>query len=319
MTFTFEARSGKIAAGVLNEYLTEILKLDVTYRKERASDTLEFFEQEVERLGDELDKRSTRILEFQNENSGALPASLQFRMAQQGALQASIQQTDQQIFSLQTQREKLLDLYTTTGQITNVGQRPQTQAQQQLNQLRNQLDNQLGVYSENSPRIKHLRARIAHFEEVVAAEQASTTTASSAQTGNSTLDLQLAQLDSQIATLEDQRAVTEENLKKVTLTIDQTPANAITLAELQRDHNNIQTQYNRAVTRLASASTGERIEVTSQGQRISVIEHPSEPTTYRPKPEPPDDCRWRNIRLWHRAGTGAYHSVGTAKPVRTSP
>ncbi|WP_171239001.1 lipopolysaccharide biosynthesis [Ruegeria sp. HKCCA5763] len=279
MTITFEGRSGKIAAGVLNEYLTEILKLDVSYRKERASDTLVFFEQEVERLGDELDKRSARILEFQNENSGALPASLQFRMAQQGALQTSLQQTDQQIFSLQNQREKLLDLYNTTGQIGNVGQQPQTQAQQQLNQLRNQLDNQLGVYSESSPQIKLLRARIERLEEVVAAEQASNTATPNAQTGNSTLDLQLAQIDSQISALEDQRAVTEENLKKVTLTIDQTPANAITLAELQRDHTNIQNQYDTAVARLASASTGERIEVTSQGQRISVIEHPSEPTT----------------------------------------
>ncbi len=277
MTITFEGRSGEIAAGVLNEYLTEILKLDVSYRKERASDTLEFFEQEVERLSNELDKRSARILAFQKENSGALPASLQFRMAQQGALQTSIQQTDQQIFSLRNQREKLLDLYNTTGQVTNVGQQPQTQAQLQLNQLRNQLDNQLGVYSENSPQIRILRGRIARLEDVVAAEQTASA-ADSAQTGNSTLDLQLAQFDSQISVLEDQRAVAEENLKKVTLTIDQTPANAITLAELQRDHDNIQAQYNTAVARLASASTGERIEVTSQGQRISVIEHPAVPS-----------------------------------------
>ncbi len=279
MTITFEARSGQIAAGVLNEYLTEIQKLDVTYRKERASDTLEFFEQEVERLSDELDERSARILQFQNENSGALPASLQFRMAQQGSLQTSLQQIDQQIFSLRNQREKLLEIYSTTGQITTVGQQPQTQAQQQLSQLRNQLDNQLGIYSESSPQIKILRARISRLEEVVAAEQTTSAVTSSQQTGNSTLDIQLAQLDSQITSLEDQRTVTEESLEKVTLSIDKTPANAITLAELQRDHSNIQAQYNTAVSRLASASTGERIEVTSQGQRISVIEHPSTPST----------------------------------------
>ena len=47
---------------------------------------------------------------------------------------------------------------------------------------------------------------------------------------------------------------------------------------MQRDHDNIQIQYNAAVSRLAQASTGERIEVTSQGQRISVIEHPAVPT-----------------------------------------
>ncbi|WP_209507439.1 MULTISPECIES: lipopolysaccharide biosynthesis [unclassified Ruegeria] len=279
MTITFEGRSGQIAAGVLNEYLTEIQKLDVAYRKERASDTLEFFEQEVDRLGGELDKLSARILQFQNENAGALPASLQFRMAQQGSLQASLQQADQQIFSLQNQREKLLEIYSTTGQITTVGQQPQTQAQQQLTQLRNQLDNQLGIYSESSPQIKLLRARINRLEEVVAAEQTAGSSPSTTQTGNSSLDLQLAQLDSQIAALEDQRAITQENLEKVTLSIDQTPANAIILAELQRDENNIQAQYNTAVARLASASTGERIEVTSQGQRISVIEHPAVPSS----------------------------------------
>lgn len=278
MTISFEARTGQIAAEVLNEYLTEIQQLDVSYRKERASDTLAFFEQEVERLSGELDKRSARILAFQNENSDALPASLQFRMAQQGALQTSLQQTDQQIFLLRNQREKLLELFATTGQISTVGQQPQTQAQQQLLQLRNQLDNQLGIYSENSPQIRVLRARVARLEEVVATEQAASASASNAQTGNSTLDLQLAQLDSQIATLEDQRVVTDENLNKVTLTIDQTPANAITLAELQRDHDNIQGQYNTAVARLAEASTGERIEVTSQGQRISVIEYPVAPS-----------------------------------------
>lgn len=278
MTIVFEARSGAIAAGVLNEYLTEIQKLDVSYRKGRASDTLEFFEQEVERLSDELDKRSARILKFQNENSDALPSSLQFRMAQQGTLQTNLEQTDQQIFALKGQREKLLSIYSSTGQIIGVGQQAQTQAQQQLAQLRNQLDNQLVLYSESNPQIKLLRARIERLEDVVAAEQAAGNVPADTQTGNSALDIQLAQLDSQIAAEEDKRAVIEDRLTDLTLTIDQTPANAITLAELQRDHDNIQTQYNNAVTRLASASTGERIEVTSQGQRISVIEYPVVPS-----------------------------------------
>ncbi|NOD78605.1 MULTISPECIES: lipopolysaccharide biosynthesis [unclassified Ruegeria] len=278
MTIVFEARSGAIAAGVLNEYLTEIQKLDVSYRKGRASDTLEFFEQEVERLSDELDKRSARILKFQNENSDALPSSLQFRMAQQGTLQTNLEQTDQQIFALKGQREKLLSIYSSTGQIVGVGQQAQTQAQQQLAQLRNQLDNQLVLYSESNPQIKLLRAHIERLEDVVAAEQAAGSVPADTQTGNSALDIQLAQLDSQIAAEEDKRAVIEERLTDLTLTIDQTPANAITLAELQRDHDNIQTQYNNAVTRLASASTGERIEVTSQGQRISVIEYPVVPS-----------------------------------------
>lgn len=279
MSISFEARSGQIAAGVLNEYLTEIQKLDVSYRKGRASDTLSFFQQEVERLGNELDKRSARILEFERENSGALPSSLQFRLAQQGALQTNLEQTDQQIFSTKSQRENLLEIYDSTGQISNIPQQNKSPAQLELEQLRRELDTKLAIYSEANPQIKLLRARIAQLEKTVAAEQATNTAPVNPQTGNSSLDLQLAQFDSQISALEDQRDSIADRLAKLTLTIDQTPANAITLAELQRDHDNIQAQYNNAVDRLAAASTGERIEVTSQGQRISVIEYPVAPSS----------------------------------------
>ena len=284
MMITFEARSGQIAAAVLNDYLTEVQKLDVSYRKNRASDTLSFFQQEVDRLGKELDERSSRILEFNRQNSEALPDSLQFRLAQQGSMQTNIEQMDQQIFGLKGQREKLLETYRSTGQIIGVAQMNMTQSQIQLEQLRNQLDTQRAIYSESNPTIKILRARIARLEETVAAEQAANVNSNADQatlstTGNTTLDLQLAQIDSQVEALEDQRALVQDRLEKLTLTIDQTPANAIAQAELQRDHDNIQAQYNAAVQRLASASTGERIEVTSQGQRISVIEYPSAPSS----------------------------------------
>ncbi|MGJ5620545.1 GumC family protein [Sulfitobacter sp. MF3-043] len=279
MTISFEAPTGASAGGVLNEYLTEIQKLDVSYRKERASGTLEFFEQEVERLSNELDQRSGGILEFKKKNAGALPESLQFRQAQQGALQTNLEQMDQQIFSLQSQREKLMAIYNSTGQVVGVAQQNQTPSQQQLDQLQRQLSNDRAVYSESNPRITLLRARIEQLQEVVAAEQVTSATGqTAAQTGNSSLNLQLAQIDSQIESLTDQKIVIAKRLAKLTATIEQTPANGIILAELQRDHDNIQMQYNAAVGRLAQASTGERIEESSQGQRISVIEYPTVPS-----------------------------------------
>ena len=58
-----------------------------------------------------------------------------------------------------------------------------------------------------------------------------------------------------------------------------TPANAIALEALERDHQNVQEQYNQAVDRLARASTGERIEALSRGQRITVVEQPTAPSS----------------------------------------
>ena len=60
MDIAFEARSGAIAADVVNEYITRVLAVNATRRQTRASQTLEFFEQEVERLETELTRTPRR-------------------------------------------------------------------------------------------------------------------------------------------------------------------------------------------------------------------------------------------------------------------
>jgi hypothetical protein len=94
------------------------------------------------------------------------------------------------------------------------------------------------------------------------------------------LDLQLGQIDAQIESLESVIAEANAELAQLEGAIARTPINAITLQGLERDYENIRVQYDSAVARLAQASTGERIELTSRGQRITLIEAanvPSEP------------------------------------------
>jgi hypothetical protein len=86
------------------------------------------------------------------------------------------------------------------------------------------------------------------------------------------LDLQLGQIDAQIETLESVIGESAAELTRLEDAIARTPLNAITLGSLQRDYENIRAQYDSAIARLAQASTGERIELTSRGQRITLIE-----------------------------------------------
>ena len=102
MNIRFESQRPQIAAAVLNEYLTLIERETVEFRTTRAGNTLEFFEQEVERLGRDLDAQSARILEFKTSNTGALPQSFQYRLDQQARMQEQIRQIDRDIISLRT-------------------------------------------------------------------------------------------------------------------------------------------------------------------------------------------------------------------------
>jgi uncharacterized protein involved in exopolysaccharide biosynthesis len=276
MTVSFEAPEAAKAAGVLNEYLTLIQQQDVGARTERATVTLEFFEQEVARLNQALAAKSAAISSFKTANIEALPDSLNFRLSQQAVLQERLAQFDRDLMSLKNQRELLLNLFNTTGQVAEARLEALTPEQIQLETLRNQLNDALAVLSPENPRVKLLNARIAQVEEVVRAQPKPLNEARE-ETGNAMLDLQLAEIDSRITDLAGQKSLVQEEFAKLTDSIEKTPVNTVKLDELTLDYENIQLQYNGAVDRLAKASTGERIEFMARGQRIAVIEPPGVP------------------------------------------
>lgn len=275
MSITFEADTGAKAAAVLNEYLTMIQQEDVESRTVRAGQTLDFFEQEVARLSEELAKRSARILAFKSENSDALPEGLDFRLNQQTLLQERLAQLERDVANLDEQRNRLVQIFESTGQVAGVATPAQTPEQKQLEALRSDLNQALALYAPENPRVKMLQAQVAQLEKAVSAQP--TSEGNTASTGNALLDVQLAELATRRSVLEEQRTDTAAQLEKLNDTISRTPANAIQLDELQLDYENIQRQYNTAVDRLSQASTGERIEVMARGQRISVIDPPAVP------------------------------------------
>ncbi len=279
MQVEFEARSGSIAAGVLNEYLSLIQQEDVESRTGRASQTLEFFEQEVSRLSEELAERNAYLLAFKTENSDVLPESLDYKLSRQTLLQERLAQLDREIIGLTDQRQNLVLVFEATGRVGGYSGAAQSLESQQLEGLRRQLNEALVLYSEENPRVKLLRARITELEQTVLPLEAQ-----GEATGNTFLDAQLAELASRISVLNEQKQSVQTQLEQLTTKINRTPATAIRVEELTQDRDNIQQQYNLAVDRLSRASTGERIEVTAQGQRVSIIEPPVVPS----KPSKPN-------------------------------
>ncbi|MFK7751202.1 MAG: GumC family protein [Sedimentitalea sp.] len=278
MTVSFEARSPRLAAEVLNEYLTQIQTDDASFRKGRAGQTLDFFEQEVDRLESALQLRSARILEFKNANSDALPDSLDFRQTQRAELQERLEQVGREIFTLKSQRQQLVTIFSETGRVGQSESENQSPVERALSAAQTELEELLLVYSPTNPRVKILKSRVAQLEAKAKAAVPVAKDKETEDTGNSALDFQLAGIDTRVTALENQRVKLGTDIEDLSDTIDRTPANSIALEELTRDYDNVQDQYNSAVDRLADASTGERIELLSRGERISVIEQPAVPS-----------------------------------------
>lgn len=269
MSVSFEGESGRVSAGVVNEFVTLILKDDVDIRTKSAEGTVDFFDQSVSSLGAKLDQLSAKILDFQNKNADALPSTLSFRMSQQSALQAKIDTFEQDIKTLEDQKVRLTAIYDTTGQVGNSAA-AQTPEAQQLTSLNSQLTQSLVLLAPSHPKIKVLQAQIAQLEVIVKSQ---TQAADNGVTQSSSMfDVQIADIDARIRTATEGRDLAKEQMIKLQDTIDRTPANQIALDALTRDYANVQQQYNNAVANQSAAAAAKRVEDLSKGERISVVD-----------------------------------------------
>lgn len=300
VSVSFSASSPGLAAAVTNEVVTLMLEENVRMRTGVSGQTLEFFEQEVARLDEELTRRGAEIIQFQEENASALPDSLAFRRGQLTAAQERLLQLSRDEAALNDRRGGMIALFEATGRVAETADaaraRPPTAAEVRLRELEARLVSSGAVLAYDNPRIRSIRAQIAALEEQIAEErlvaQASEDAAREAQEevvspATSIYQIQLADIDNQLKFIADRRTELEAEMAELRDTIRETPNNAIYLDTLQRDFAATRLQYDQAVSNRARAETGDIIEALSKGERISVIEQavpPAEPTSPdRPK------------------------------------
>ena len=272
VTVSFEAPTATLSAAVTNEVVTMILAQDVEMRTGSARQTLNFFEQEVTRLDQELISRGAIILEFKQKNQDALPDSLEFRRTQRVDLQNQFGDMGRQKVDLIAQRDRLIRIHGTTGNTEGGFPAAQiTPERAQLQALQAELAAALGVMSAENPKVVLLQAQVVAQEKVVAAQVAGGLTGADGQE-LSAFDIQLAEFDRQIAVLATQKDELTTAMDTLQQSIDATAGNASALDTLERDYSNLREQYNQAVAAKARAETGDMIETLSKGQKIVVID-----------------------------------------------
>ena len=280
-TIEFEAEQPTTAAAVVNAYVTRVLEENIQLRTGRAEGTMEFFEQEVLRLGEDLSRKSAEILEFKNGNIDSLPENMTYQLSRLDDLRDRLSDIDREVSDLSRQSERLLLLSRTSAFSTAGQQDLRSPAQRELDDAEEQMSQLLTVYSEQNPRVRALRARIDSLRERVDAESESNDgEAAEAQVQpESLLDLQLSEIEDRSDLLKTERQNVAAEIEVLEGNIEAIPQNTVSLDALERDYRNIQDEYNRAVNASAAAATGERIELLSKGERITVLSQPVAPRT----------------------------------------
>lgn len=273
VTVSFRAPDPESSAEVTNALVSQILAQNIELRTSATGGTLNFFREEVARLSSEISAQNARIMEFKNAHRDALPESLDYRRSRQAAEQERLLQIDRELASLRDRRNRLTELYDRTGRL-GASVQELTPEQARLEELRQELASAVVVYAPDNPRIRALRTQVEALERAVERQLGGDASAR----GLGLFDLQMADIDGQIEFLAEQKALIQRGLASLEASIAATPANAVQLGSLESDYDNLRAQYNQAVASLAEASVGDRIEVTAQGQRITVIEAATPPS-----------------------------------------
>lgn len=297
---SFAADKPYVAANVSNELATMILARNQRERTDRAGSTLDFFNQSVTRLASDLNRLEADILKFKTENKDTLPESLDFRRTQQGSLQERMISLQREESDLHTKRGSLIATYSSAGQLA--GAAPLTPEQQILIDLNRALAEQLAIFSETSPNIIALRARIAALQNRLTSGSSKETEDKTGSTADKVapfgLDLQLSDIDKRLKAIDAEKVTVARGIDDLNRSITGTPASETVLNSLERNRQNIQMQYNAAIARRAEALTGEQIEMRSDGGRFSLLESATPPVNaISPR-------RLRTIGLGVAAGIG---------------
>jgi uncharacterized protein involved in exopolysaccharide biosynthesis len=280
LSIAFTSGDPAKTAAVVNEYVTRVLDENVRLRTGLASQTLDFFEQEVARLGEDLSRQSARILEFKNQNLDALPEGEGYRLNRQSLLIERRAQLERELSSLRDTRARIIEMFEATGRLPGSAAERLSPEQQALTQARRELEAARAIYSDTNPRLRVLIAQVEQLEREVAGSSGLAT--ADTDPTSALFEMQVSEMDAREALLEEQIALATEELSVIEDAMARTPANAITLQTLERDYENISARYNAATERLATAAVGERIELTSKGQRITVLRQavvPREPVS----------------------------------------
>ncbi len=270
LRISFESGNPNVAAEVVNEFVTYVLRADAERRRGDSGQTLEFFQTRVENLGRRLSEQSAEIVAYKEANNDALPDSLQFRLNRQSQLQERMNLNARERTSLVEQRNRIVE----AGSAAGIGAMQLTPQQQEINRLETEIRSKLAFHAPDSPTIKFLQERIRVLKE----DELPGSSDGEENEATSMLNVQLAAIESEIRSIDKDTATMEAELETLRTAIERTPQVAIRLDELEREYENTQTQYNQAVRSRATAEQGVDVETSAKGERVVLVERASVPS-----------------------------------------
>ena len=293
----FESDDSRTAQLVCNEILSMFIEENLKLRTQRADNTTEFLQKQVEEAKQKLDEKDQRVADFKRRFLGQLPGQEQSNMNILMGLSQQLEAVNQLLARThqdKTYAESLLSQQVAAWEASQQGNNPQT-LEMQLAGLQNQLIILEGRYTPDHPDVTKMKADIAQLkrkiDEANALGKSKPSDAEKATLAKLNEPPQIQQLRGQIYQYEmtlkeksrDQERI-QEQIKVYRSRVELSPLVEQQYNEILRDYTTAQQFYDDLMRKRGTSEVAADLERRQQSEQFRVVDAPNLPV----KPTFPD-------------------------------
>ncbi|MFO7932205.1 MAG: hypothetical protein R6U97_12460, partial [Desulfosalsimonas sp.] len=296
---SYSGKDPRTVMRVTNSLASKFIEVNLQLREERASETAEYIQDELEMAKEKLNEQEARMRDYKQKHYNEMPEQRSANMNRLNALQEQYQAVQSNINDLENTRfligeqlEVREELRKETadsgdGQAEAGGD----ESGGELAAARNRLQNLLTRYKENHPQVKRLKKRIEQLEE----EQQDTPLSADAgdSAGNpseggasAAVNKRTAELRAQLkeigASLKDKRNEAEklrEKINKYEGWIEAAPAREAEWSALTRDYEELKEYHDELLAQSLAANATKSLESRQKGSQLKTVDSAYLPRT----------------------------------------
>ena len=262
----FRYSNATMSSRVANELVTTILSQNLETRLSRATETSDFFQQQLRSLEADLLELEQKMAAFKRENETALPETIADRRLELSTLDSQLSELEQEILILERSGSGNAALDQDDTQQLEFRLQAEELNQKAFKERRDLLTPlaEKGYVSQKT--MSDLDRQIAQTNLQVQAIKAQM-----AQKGV------VADPEVRLTLLRNQKSSLEQKAEVVRTSIAQTPSVEVELAAMSREYENLRDEYRLTKTKYTDAQIGKRMEEDRQAERFEVLEQATIP------------------------------------------
>ncbi len=278
----------KVTMDVTNTLASMFINENLKRREQSVEGTSDFISKELEKSRLALEKQEAELKAFKDRHMGALPNQLNSNLRTLDRLQLEMQSVDDNLKNA-TDRKILLDrsLGSSTstsgsGEVAGSSSPQASQLMDELDNLKMELSQMLTKYKERYPDVIIAKNRIAEIEEKLELMEEEADSLETVEKKKSPVRIasqadrdameELFLVKSEIGKLKRRERAIRSEIKMYEKRVEETSANEQKLADIQRDYDISNRNYESLLEKKISAELAENLEKRQKGERFRIID-----------------------------------------------